>query len=633
MSPFLPPVDMSGGDPLVFDLGTDTLKAGFDYTYDLMGSRLTATEYDDDRTVVARSFGWGYDALNRLVNETYDGEGTGEDYTDTFAFDLASNRLNLNRTDGTGNPLSATTYTYDANDRLQLETFDDLTAANADTNTDYLWGSANEATTQTGKVVTGAQTSTTAMTYDARGRLASVSVSVNGGAADTTTYIYNDRGLRIRETSGGASTLYLFEASGGNPTGYAQVLEQGTDANTDGQLAAGEVGRTYVLGSDVLAQATRAEHVAGLAAAKELLTLLYDTHGSTRAVTDADAAAIQRFAYEAYGTHLAGTMLTAAPSAMTTLLYAGEWTVPFETGAMQYLRARWYEPRRGSFLRGDPWVGSTSNPLSLNRYAYANTDPIANIDPTGEGALAILAWALPMFFALGPIFGAGAAAYTLSSNSNRGQIIAASGGNLAANWAVGFGDVTYSGHMFAVPVAAVGNATRFMDRVYQDLENFTYFNTPGNTVATVRLQRQNARQIAYFDGQGFLLNAGDIHNGINGEVPVELLSDPVKRELTGVTLGWHMLVGVRKWDVTQNGRWIEIRTHAWERPATFGNFAALGAGRVAGGSLDFQDLVWRQYFNSLSSSLFGQPLTLATQLVQTSSTSNPWRQQLPARLR
>ncbi len=59
----------------------------------------------------------------------------------------------------------------------------------------------------------------------------------------------------------------------------------------------------------------------------------------------------------------------------------GEYTDP-ATG-MVWLRARWYDPASARFITADPWQGNPATPVSLNRYLYANADPINNTDPTG----------------------------------------------------------------------------------------------------------------------------------------------------------------------------------------------------------------------------------------------------------
>ena len=48
-----------------------------------------------------------------------------------------------------------------------------------------------------------------------------------------------------------------------------------------------------------------------------------------------------------------------------------------------WLRARWYDPATARFLTADPWMGNPAEPISLNRYLYANADPVNLADPTG----------------------------------------------------------------------------------------------------------------------------------------------------------------------------------------------------------------------------------------------------------
>jgi len=75
-----------------------------------------------------------------------------------------------------------------------------------------------------------------------------------------------------------------------------------------------------------------------------------------------------------------------ATTALTTLLYSGEH---FDQRiAMQYLRARYYDPAAGRFNRLDPFFGRLTDPQSLHKYLYVHGDPIARVDPRGlDGTL------------------------------------------------------------------------------------------------------------------------------------------------------------------------------------------------------------------------------------------------------
>ena len=101
-----------------------------------------------------------------------------------------------------------------------------------------------------------------------------------------------------------------------------------------------------------------------------------DNLGSTRALTNSAGAVTDTYSYDAYGNLIASTGSTVNP-----YLFTGEW---FDAAIGQYyLRARDYNPILGRFSGKDPYPGSSSDPLSLNHYAYAFDDPITYDDPSG----------------------------------------------------------------------------------------------------------------------------------------------------------------------------------------------------------------------------------------------------------
>jgi RHS repeat-associated protein len=54
------------------------------------------------------------------------------------------------------------------------------------------------------------------------------------------------------------------------------------------------------------------------------------------------------------------------------------------TTGLQYLRARYYDVTDGRFDVRDSFLGSPLEPLSLNRYLYADANPLQKTDPTGQ---------------------------------------------------------------------------------------------------------------------------------------------------------------------------------------------------------------------------------------------------------
>jgi RHS repeat-associated protein len=56
-------------------------------------------------------------------------------------------------------------------------------------------------------------------------------------------------------------------------------------------------------------------------------------------------------------------------------------------GSSYYAQQRYYRPNLGRFNRVDPWEGDPLRPVTLNKYLYANGNPLAYIDPDGRQAI------------------------------------------------------------------------------------------------------------------------------------------------------------------------------------------------------------------------------------------------------
>ena len=50
------------------------------------------------------------------------------------------------------------------------------------------------------------------------------------------------------------------------------------------------------------------------------------------------------------------------------------------------MRARYYSPEMHRFINADFVAGETSNAITLNRFAYANGNPVSFVDPFGSSA-------------------------------------------------------------------------------------------------------------------------------------------------------------------------------------------------------------------------------------------------------
>jgi RHS repeat-associated protein len=379
----------------------------YGYKLDLFGDRTEANEIDPNNK--ATTIDWVYDSLGRLTEERYDfdtatSSDIASDYVNDYVFDLVGNRVQKNivkHRASFADPADPTydevfdSY-YDRNDRLYDET--DTQSGSLASTTTYEYGTgaslgstAGNGTQETHRVVwsgsnvgiSNQKLSETTSTYNLQGQLKQSVVDADGSegaAAITYSYQYSDSGVRISQTTGTTKTIYVVDAN--NPTGFSQVLEEAVDTNNDGILQSTEVTKTYIIGLDMIAQATSA-------AAADAQYLMYDGHGSTRALLTSLAAVAQKmpgsinqlFAYDAYGNLLPLTGYAASVGdSLTSLLYSGEQT---DKTGLQYLRARMYDPTNGRFTSSDPFDGNEQDPRSLHKYLYCQATPINGADPSG----------------------------------------------------------------------------------------------------------------------------------------------------------------------------------------------------------------------------------------------------------
>jgi len=68
---------------------------------------------------------------------------------------------------------------------------------------------------------------------------------------------------------------------------------------------------------------------------------------------------------------------------LTNASFTGEQ----QSNNMVYLRSRYYASGMGRFLTRDTWGGDANSPMSFNRWAYANGNPINLTDPSGRAPI------------------------------------------------------------------------------------------------------------------------------------------------------------------------------------------------------------------------------------------------------
>jgi RHS repeat-associated protein len=298
--------------------------ASYSYALGAAGNRLSVTESD------GRSVQYTYDALYRLTNEAVSNDPQGANGAVAYTYDAVGNRLSR-RSSLPG--IATQNSTYDANDRLQSDTYD-----------------------RNGNTVASQGT---VYNFDFEDRLS----GVNQGAVK---YLYDGDGNLVGKRVGQLDIKYLVDTN--NPTGHAQVVDE---------LENGSVTRTYTYGHALISQNQILNNQ------WQASFYGYDGHGNVRLLMDRLGAVTDTYTYDAFGNLIARTGTTPNEH-----LFVGE-QLDANTG-FYYLRARYLNPSSGRFLTSDTYEGSRFDPLSLHKYLYAHANPVSNIDPTGNFTMADL---------------------------------------------------------------------------------------------------------------------------------------------------------------------------------------------------------------------------------------------------
>jgi RHS repeat-associated protein len=179
-------------------------------------------------------------------------------------------------------------------------------------------------------------------TYDSANRLTSVL-----GPQSSVQYTYNGLGYRLTQNN----VHYTLDLN----SGLTQVLDDGTSS--------------YLYGNGRISQtSTSTEYFLG------------DALGSVRQLTNEAAEITLTKAYEPYGEEA-----WSYGAGQSDYGFAAEWT---DANGLIFLRARYYAPTDGRFLSRDTWEGVDNVPASLNRFTYAQNNPIIYTDPSGQWCVA-----------------------------------------------------------------------------------------------------------------------------------------------------------------------------------------------------------------------------------------------------
>lgn len=109
--------------------------------------------------------------------------------------------------------------------------------------------------------------------------------------------------------------------------------------------------------------------------------------GSVNVVTDDEARITARRDYRPYGETFESSGTQAGPRELLNTFQGQK--LDDDTG-LYYFKARHYDAELGQFLSADTVVADTSDPSTLNRYAFAGGNPVNFTDPTGRSFLSVL---------------------------------------------------------------------------------------------------------------------------------------------------------------------------------------------------------------------------------------------------
>ncbi len=171
------------------------------------------------------------------------------------------------------------------------------------------------------------------------------------------TYTYNAEDVRIRNLCTEEDTTYTYNTN----CKLSQMLTKTTNGSTT----------KYVYGRGLIGEET----------GSTLKTYHFDCRGSTVAITDVTGNITDTFAYDTYGKQIART-----GTSEVIFGYNGRDGVVTDDNGLIYMRARCYAPNMKRFVNADIVAGAISNAITLNRFAYANGNPVSFVDPFGLSA-------------------------------------------------------------------------------------------------------------------------------------------------------------------------------------------------------------------------------------------------------
>ena len=172
----------------------------------------------------------------------------------------------------------------------------------------------------------------------------------------TSSYTYNQDGIRVSKTVDGTVTDYLLDGS--------TIVAQNTNYNT----------MWFLYDSD----GTRV----GFTYQDEAYYYLKDAQGDVTGIIDSDLNVVVEYTYDAWGKLIEITGSEAdLLGKVNPFLYRGYYH-DAETG-LYYLNSRYYDPVTGRWTNSDSVLNDDSSVLGSNLYVYCYNNPVNAVDDLG----------------------------------------------------------------------------------------------------------------------------------------------------------------------------------------------------------------------------------------------------------
>lgn len=336
-----------------------TYPSGNVVTYSYADGKISSLTLNGTTTILSQVLyqpfgptrGWTWGNMTLAVREhDADGKVVAVDSAGakTYAYDDAQRITMISDLD---DPDLSQTYGYDAVDRL-------TSATGTSINQGWTYDANGNRLSQTGIPIPNITPATFA--YDDRGRMVSATTS-----AGATTYSLNALGQRVRKTTAGASTYFVYDETGhliGEYDNSGDPIQE-TIWFGDIPVATLQAGNLFYIHTDHL-------------------------NTPRRITRPSDNVVVWRWDSDPFGTAAADE----DPDGDSTpfvynLRFPGQY-YDEETG-LHYNYFRDYDPSTGRYVQSDP-IGLDGG---LNTYSYAEHDPISYIDPFGLQA--VVPWVLP----------------------------------------------------------------------------------------------------------------------------------------------------------------------------------------------------------------------------------------------